>query len=115
MQKVLQDIKDVDFYVDDVLEYTGEWQAHMGMLRELLAWIRKAGLTVRPTKTKIGFFEVDFVGLVVRAGKMAMDPGKLDRIHEALRPWMKEQVRAFLGLVGITGDSYQILLNGQFH
>ena len=78
----------------------------MGMLLELLIQIRKAGLTVRPTKTKIGFFEVDFVGHVVGAGKVAMDPGKLDRIHEAPRPWTKKQVRLFWDWSGITGNSY---------
>lgn len=100
MRKVLHDIKDVDFYVDDVLGHSDKWLAHMVMLRELFTHISQAGLTVRPTKTKIGFFEVDFVGHVISEGNVAMDPGKLGRIHEAPRPQTKRQVRAFLGLIG---------------
>ena len=100
MRKVLHDVKNVDFYVDDVLGHTDKWQSHMVMLQQLFTWIREAGLTVRPTKTKIGFYEADIVRHVIRAGNVAMDAGKLGWIHEVLRPQTKKQVRAFLGLAG---------------
>ena len=58
-------------------------------------------MTVKPSKTKSGFSEVDFVGHIVKAGTVVMDPEKLGRISEAPRPQNKRQVLAYLlGLVG---------------
>ena len=93
MRKVninMRNIKDVDFYVDDVLGHTEKWQSHMIRLRKLFIRIRGAGLMVRPTKIKGGFHGVDFVVHILSAGYVAMDPGRLGRIHEAPRPQTKK-------------------------
>ena len=100
MRQVVRGIDGVHFYVDDILGHSNKWQTHMNMLRKLFHQIREAGLTVKPPKAKIGFSEVDFVGHIVKAGTVAMDPEKLGQIGEAPRPQNKRQVRAFLGLVG---------------
>lgn len=100
MRKVLQPVKQCDNFVDDILGHTERWHEHMMMLRELFTSIRKAGLTARPTKTYVGYQELDFVGHTIGAGKVAMDPEKLDRIRDAPRPHTKKQVRSFLGLAG---------------
>ena len=100
MRKVLHNADHVDLYMGDVLGHTVRWHKHLTLLRDLFTRLREARLTMRPTKTKIGYKEVDFIGHVIGAGKVAMDPEKLGKIQEAPRPQTKRRVRAFLGLVG---------------
>jgi hypothetical protein len=48
-------------------------------------------------KCKFGVSEVDFLGLVLRAGEIAMDPTKLDGIKNWPTPTTVKEVRSFLG------------------
>ena len=45
--------------VDDVLGHTRDWPCHMVMLRDVFQRIRRAKLTLRPSKCEIGSAEVE--------------------------------------------------------
>ena len=100
MRILLRGISDVENFVDDILEYTQTWSGHLDVLRALFLRLREAGLTVKPSKCIMGFFQLPFLGHTVGKGLISPDPGKIECIKECSRPTTKKQVRSFLGLVG---------------
>ena len=48
MRKLLADVKDAEANVDDVIEHTVTWDAHIANLRVLFGKIREVGLTILP-------------------------------------------------------------------
>ena len=70
------------------------------MLRDVFERIRRAGLTLRPSKCATGCDEVDFVGPKISNGEVQMDTSKLDKIKNISQPQTKKEVRSFLGLAG---------------
>ena len=54
MRKLLQDIDNVECYIDDLIVYTKYWVTHMQVLDKLLKKLRQAGLVIRPTKCVFG-------------------------------------------------------------
>ena len=90
----------IDAYVDDVLPHTREWESHIAVLRDLFQRVRQANLTLRPTKCFVGYSSIPFTGHVVGAGKLQMEPDKVERVRNAERPTTKKEVRSFLGLAG---------------
>ena len=100
MRLLLDGLKDVDNLIDDILEHTGTWEAHIKLLKILLQRLRDCCLTARPSKCEIGFNSIDFLGHCVGDGKLMMSEEKARAIVEAPRPETKKQVKSFLGMIG---------------
>ena len=100
MRKLLADVKDAKAYVDDVIEHTVTWDAHIANLRVLFGKIREVGLTIHPSKCMIDFRRVDFLGHVVENGTITMETNTLEKIQDVEPPTTKKQMRAFIGLAG---------------
>ena len=100
MGTLLQDLKHVDHYVDDILIHTRTWEEHIHTLAAVIQRIQEAGLTVRPSKCKIGYSEMEFTGQIIGGGTVSTETDKVNQIKSATRPRTKKQVRSFLGLVG---------------
>lgn len=100
MRKLLQGMKEIENFVDDIIEHTEEWDVHLTVLRELLDRLRKARLTVKPSKCMFGYFQLTFLGHLV--GKSCLKPigEKVEAIKNCSPPSTKKQVRSFLGLIG---------------
>ena len=100
MRLLLKGLKDIDNFIDDILEHTVDWSDHIVGLRELLQRLRQAGLTARPSKCMVGFTSVEFLGHNVGDGILTPNQDKARDIVEARRPETKKQIRSFLGMVG---------------
>ena len=50
MRKLLQNLSNVENFVDDIIIFTLTWQQHIETLRALLQRLRKANLTMKPVK-----------------------------------------------------------------
>ncbi|XP_021346938.1 uncharacterized protein LOC110446222, partial [Mizuhopecten yessoensis] len=100
MRKVLDGLRNVDSFVDDILIYTHSFEDHMYVLRDLFRRLRKAGLSARPTKCFIGYRSLECLGHVVGDQRLEPQPEKISAIEQALRPETKTQLRSFLGLAG---------------
>jgi len=50
MRKLLSQLRDLDNYLDDVLAHTVDWNQHIVDLREFFKRVRRANLTLRPSK-----------------------------------------------------------------
>ena len=62
MRRVLRNTQSTDNYLDDVLAHTPDWPRHLAALRHFFECIRKANLTLRPSKCEIGETTVSFLG-----------------------------------------------------
>ena len=62
MRLLLRGLKDIDNFIDDILEHTVDWSDHIVGLRELLQRLRQAGFTARPSKCMVGYTSVAFLG-----------------------------------------------------
>ncbi|XP_067659772.1 uncharacterized protein [Haliotis asinina] len=100
MRKVLKDIPNVDNYIDDIIEGTEDWENHKHSLRMVFDHLRQHHLTARPSKVKIGYTHLEFLGHTVGEGQLAPKPHNLDKILNLARPETKKQVRALIGLTG---------------
>lgn len=104
IRKLLQGMRNVDTYIDDILVHTKTWKEHLDVLRELFGRLETSGLTVRPSKCVIGAEGVTFLGHHVGEGVIGLDEDNVDKIRKAPRPKTKKDLRSFLGLIGYYRD-----------
>ena len=97
MTKLLHNMQHADSFVDHILGHTQNWESHIMTLRELFSRMRESNLTIRPTKCKLGYMDLDFVGHKVGKNVMQPNPDKVAGIQNAnqifLRPsWFPQKV-----------------------
>ena len=97
MRKLLQDVKNVQHYIDDCLVYTKTWEEHVQTLHRFLQRVREENVTVRPSKCEIGYSHMEFVGHEIKEGEIGLQNNNVSKIQEAPRPKTKTQVRSFFG------------------
>lgn len=100
MRKLLQDMDDVDNFIDDIMVFTDTWEQHLDVLRELFARLRRAWLTARPSKCFIAYPELDCLGHVIGQQRLQPEVEKIESLKNSPIPQTKKQVRSFLGLAG---------------
>ena len=83
-----------------MIVYSSSWDEHMYRLRKLFSRIKKASLTIKPSKCCVACPQVDFVGHKVGAGQLTTQMDKEKWVMNAEIPRNKTQVRSLLGLVG---------------
>jgi len=98
MRRVLCDSQGLDNYLDDVLAHTTDWNRHLWALRDFFERIRRAKLTLRPSKCEIGETTVSFLGHTLSEGVMSPRQETVSKILDAPPPRTLKQLRAFLGL-----------------
>ena len=62
MRRLLDGVPNVVHYIDDILIYSTSWEEHINDVRRVLAALRGANLTARPTKCQFGCTNVEFLG-----------------------------------------------------
>ncbi len=100
MRRLTEGMRGIEHYIDDCLIYSETWEEHLETVREFLHRVRKAKLTVRPSKCQVAVGSVEFVGHEVKRGEIGLQDGNVDKVIRAPRPQTKTQVRSFLGLTG---------------
>ena len=62
LKKVLEGVSGVGGYIDDIVIYSDSWEEHLRTLKELFGRLRRARITVRPTKCSLGANRMEFLG-----------------------------------------------------
>lgn len=99
MRTVLQDIPGTISYFDDACIFSETWEEHIGTLQRVLDAIKHYQLTVKPSKTNIGYNQVDFLGHTVNDGTQTPEQTKCHKIDGLVRPQTKKDVRKMVGLI----------------
>ena len=84
-------------YMDDMLITATNEKQNIERTRRVLQRMKELDLHLKLKKCKFGVKEVDFLGLILRPGEIAMDPTKLSGIAEWPTPTKVKDVRSFLG------------------
>jgi len=100
MRKMLDGSYNLENYLDDVLGHTTTWQDQLQILRDFFIRVRRANLSLRPSKCQIGFTKVEFLGHTLTGDTIEPRSAALEKILDTPRPTTKKQVRALLGMVG---------------
>ncbi|XP_069993534.1 uncharacterized protein [Penaeus vannamei] len=100
MRQVLQGVKGVEAFIDDILVHSSTFEEHLKILEEVFQRLQCANMTVNPSKCEIGFKEVQYLGHTLGEGRCSCQNDKIKNIKDAPRPTTKKQVRSFLGLTG---------------
>ena len=100
MRKMLQGMKNVHNYIDDILIHTKTWEEHVTVLRDVLKRLKEAGLSARPSKSEFGLAKVEFLGHDVGQGIVQPNKRNLEKVSEKGRPRTKKEVRSLVALAG---------------
>ena len=87
-------------YFDDILIYSKSLEEHLSHLRAVFDALRAACLYGNLEKCTFCTDRVAFLGYVVTAQGIEVEPAKIDAISSWPRPQTVTQVRSFLGLAG---------------
>ena len=102
MHKIFQPYLDkfVVVFVDDILIYSKSEEEHEDHLRVVLHILRYHQLYAKFTKCEFWLTEVKFLGHVVSASGVSVDPEKIEAIMSWKRPKSVFEIRSSLGLTG---------------
>ncbi|XP_042865110.1 uncharacterized protein LOC122248852 [Penaeus japonicus] len=100
MREVLQGVRGVEAFVDDILVHSSTFEEHLEILEEVFQRLRGTNMTIKPSKCEIGHKEIQYLGHTLGEGRCSCQNDKIQKIKEAPRPTTKKQVRSFLGLTG---------------
>ena len=100
MSIVLQGLnwKFVLCYIDDILVFSRDVDTHIKHLSEVFARLRKANLTLKPSKCSFAVNRVNFLGHILTQDGVETDPSNIDKVKNFPVPRTQKEVRAFLGL-----------------
>jgi hypothetical protein len=85
-------------FIDDILIYSKNEEEHAKHLRIVLTRLREHQLYAKFSKCAFWLEEIQFLGHVLSAKGIAVDPSKVQDILEWKPPTTVHQVRSFLGL-----------------
>jgi hypothetical protein len=92
--------KFVVVFIDDILIYSKNEKEHAWHLRIVLTHLREHQLYAKFSKCAFWLEEIQFLGHVLSAKEIAVDPSKVKDILEWKPPTTVHQVRSFLRLAG---------------
>ncbi|KAK1680919.1 hypothetical protein QYE76_041767 [Lolium multiflorum] len=102
MNKIFMNFLDkfVVVFIDDILIYSKSEEEHEQHLETVLETLRHHQLYAKFSKCEFWLKEVGFLGHILSAGGIAVDPAKIKTVTEWQAPTTQTEVRAFLGLAG---------------
>jgi len=92
--------KFVVVFIDDILVYSNSYLEHEQHLRQVLSTLREHQLYVKVSKCEFWLKEVVFLGHVISAQGILVDPRKVEAVLKWERPTNVTEIRSFLGLAG---------------
>ena len=102
MNRVFQPYLDrfVIIFIDDILVYSGSSEEHSEHLRIVLQTLRERQLYAKLSKCQFLLDRVAFLGHVISAEGVSVDPQKIEAVVNWKPPKNVSEVRSFLGLAG---------------
>ncbi|KAL6209567.1 hypothetical protein ACLB2K_020507 [Fragaria x ananassa] len=87
-------------FIDIILVYSKSEKEHVKHLRLILRTLRNAQLFAKFSKCEFWLDKVGFLGHVVSAEGVSVDPQKVAAVSSWRRPTIVTEIRSFLGLAG---------------
>jgi hypothetical protein len=102
MNKVFMEYLDkfIVVFIDDILVFSKTMEEHEEHLRLVLEKLRPNQLYAKFSKCEFWLTEVAFLGHVISAGGVSVDPGKVKDVLNWMPPATISEIQSFLGLAG---------------
>jgi hypothetical protein len=84
-------------YMDDILIFSIDIDEHRKRTTRVLKLLEKNHLFLKPSKCTFDAEEVEYLGMIIKHGSVAMDPAKVTGISAWPVPDSVTKVRSFLG------------------
>jgi hypothetical protein len=99
MNDIFQDLQGVYviIYLDDILIFSKDRATHEGHVREVLRRLKENDLFCKPEKCEFFQSSVEYLGMIIGEGTVAMDPAKVDAVASWPAPQKLKDVQAFIG------------------
>ena len=97
LKKVLKGLSGVGSYIDDIVIYSNSWEEHLRILKELFGRLKRARITVVPTKCLLGANRMVFLGHQIGSDVITPSRDNLEKVQKTPRPTTctKKHVRSF--------------------
>jgi len=92
--------KFVVVFIDDILIYSRTHEEHAKHLRTVLSILREKQLYAKLSKCEFWMTMVQFLGHVISAHVISVDPSKVEAVLKWERPKSATEIRSFVGLAG---------------
>jgi len=87
-------------FIDDILIYSRTQEEHAEHLRLVLDVLREKQLYAKLSKCEFWMDEVQFLGYVISAQGISVDPAKVETVVKWESPKSATEIRSFVGLAG---------------
>jgi len=87
-------------FIDDILVYSKNEEEHFKHLRIVLDRLREHQLYAKFSKCQFWLKEVSFLGHILSAKGVAVDPSKVQEVLDWKSPTSVTEIQSFLGLAG---------------
>ena len=84
-------------YLDDILVFSRSTQAHVFHIRHDLHSLLENQLFIKAEKCEFHRSTISFLGYIIAAGSVQMDPGKVRAVVDWPQPTSRVQLQRFLG------------------
>ena len=88
-------------YLDDIIVFSRTAEEHISHLDKVFTLLSEAGVTLKPSKCHLFSNEVEYLGHVVRPGRISVNEKNLKAIRRANFPQTQTQLRSFLGMCNV--------------
>jgi len=88
-------------YLDDVIIFSRSPEEHLHHLDEVLTRLGKAGVTLKAAKCHLSKEEVEYLGHVIRPGRVHVLEKNLRALRGLRYPETRTQMKCFLGICGV--------------
>lgn len=85
-------------YVDDILFYSKNFEAHLHHLKQVFHRLQDAGLTLKPSKCQFAVEQVSYLGHRFSKNGVMVDPSKIALVQNYPFPKNQNEIRSFMGL-----------------
>ncbi len=100
INRVIEGMRNVEAYLDDLVIYSASWSEHIKQLDTLFNRLSCANLTVNLAKCEFGRATVTYLGKIVGGGQVRPVESKVEAIIHFPVPTTRRELRRFLGMVG---------------
>jgi len=87
-------------FFDDILIYSSSLAEHLRHVHAVLTMLHQHRLFVKRSKCVFGVDSISYLGHIISAAGVAMDPDKVQAVADWPTPRSARAVRGFLGLAG---------------
>ena len=101
MNEIFQDLVEgslIVVYIDDILVFTNKGRDHhRKVVRQVIQRLKDNDLYLKPEKCSFEKDKVEFLGLIIKDGKVAMDNVKVRGILDWPTPTCVKDIQSFMG------------------